>query len=314
MSGPPPPAGDRPLFTVVIPVYNRGTLIGPALDTVAVQTESDREAVVVDDGSTDDTAAVAEAHPTRPRVIRRANAGPAAARNAGIAAANGEYVAFLDSDDLWFSWTLEIYRRVIERHGRPAFIAGRSRRFRDDAEMSSTTEGPLQTTAFPNYLASGDEWRWFGVSSFVVRRDVLETVGGFSPERMNGEDADLALKLGTAGGFVQVTSPLTFAYREHPGNITGDPDANFAGLRHMLATEAAGGYPGGTARRAERRRIITRHVRPFVLDCIRRGQTADAWELYWATFPWHTSEFRLRFLAAVPALAAVRGLRGGAVR
>ena len=119
---------------------------------------------------------------------------------------------------------------------------------------------------------------------------------------------------GTAPGFVQVTSPPTFAYRDHSGNITGNPSANLAGLRRALASEAAGNYPGGKARRSERQRIITRHVRPFVLDCVRRGRIADAWELYQATFTWHTVEFRLRFLAAVPALAAVRGLRGGAVR
>ncbi len=281
---------------------------------MAQQDASQVEVIVIDDGSIDQTVESIDGHPCCLKLIRQFNAGPAAARNTGIAAAAGKYVAFLDSDDLWFPWTLRTYRQIIEEYGHPAFIAGRPHRFRDVEELSDLSEATVETIAFPDYLASGDQWRWFGVSSFVVRRDVLEAVGGFSPERMNGEDADLALKLGTAPGFVQVTSPPTFAYRDHPGNITGNPDANLTGLRRMLASEAAGNYPGGKARRSERRRIITRHIRPFVLDCVRRGRISDAWKLYRDTFTWHTVEFRLRFLAAVPALAAVRGLRGGAVR
>lgn len=303
------PSLRDPLFSVLIPTYNRGHLLAPALDSIAAQTERDFETIVVDDGSTDDTAAKAEAHPLRPRVLRQANAGPAAARNAGLAIAQGAYIAFLDSDDLWMPWSLAAYRQVIEQHHHPSFIAGRPHRFRHEDELSAALRQPLETIAFADYLGSGDEWRWFGVSSFVIRRDALEAVGGFHPARMNGEDADLALRLGVAPKFVQVISPATFGYRQHGGNITGDPNLSLAGLRHMLHAEQTGLYPGGRERRWQCRRIISRHIRPYSISSLKTGQWRDGWRLYRRTALWNLREGRLRYLLSFPFLAAAGAAR-----
>src|SRR3712207_2443148 len=113
------------LFSVVIPVYNRAALVGATLDSVLGQEfEGEFEVVVVDDGSTDETPAVLARYGERVRVLRQENAGPGAARNLGIRTARGEYVAFLDSDDLWFPWTLSTYAEIIESCARPSFVAG----------------------------------------------------------------------------------------------------------------------------------------------------------------------------------------------
>jgi glycosyltransferase involved in cell wall biosynthesis len=94
------------LFSVIIPTYNRAALLCTALDSVFAQTFTDYEVIVVDDGSTDGTAAMVASYGGRVRYFQQQNKGPGAARNLGAQHATGEYLAFLDSDDLWFPWTL----------------------------------------------------------------------------------------------------------------------------------------------------------------------------------------------------------------
>ncbi|MBI5164565.1 MAG: glycosyltransferase family 2 protein [Magnetospirillum sp.] len=99
------------LVTVVIPTYNRAYCLPRALDSALTQSHAAVEVVVVDDGSTDGTAALLAGRyggESRVRVLRQANAGVAAARNAGLAVSRGDYVAFLDSDDIWQPWKLEL--------------------------------------------------------------------------------------------------------------------------------------------------------------------------------------------------------------
>jgi hypothetical protein len=158
-------------------------------------------------------------------------------------------------------------------------------------------------------LASGEEWRWWGASSFVVRRDVVAAVGGFTDAQVNAEDADLALRLGTAPGFVQITAPVTFAYREHAASAVWDLKRTYAGACSMIGAEQADRYPGGRARAFERRRILTRHTRPVVFGCLQEGLRREAWMLYRATFAWNAALGRGRYLAAFPVLAALSHIR-----
>ncbi|MFO1088006.1 MAG: glycosyltransferase family A protein [Hyphomicrobiales bacterium] len=88
-------------ISVVIPAYNAADVIGETLDSVQRQTHAAYEVIVVDDGSTDDTAKVAASHATRPLVLVKSNGGSPSAMNAGVAAAGGDAIAFLDADDLW---------------------------------------------------------------------------------------------------------------------------------------------------------------------------------------------------------------------
>ena len=92
---------DQPTISVVVPCYNREETIDRCLQSIWSQTIEPLEVIVVDDGSTDNSAAVAEKHHTLVRVIRQANAGAAAARNRGIAECRGDWIAFVDSDDVW---------------------------------------------------------------------------------------------------------------------------------------------------------------------------------------------------------------------
>ncbi len=160
----------------MIPTYNRADLLRETLESVFRQEDRDFEVIVVDDGSKEDLSGVAAEYAGRLIFLRQANAGPAEARNNGVRNAQGDYVAFLDSDDVWLPWTLTAYREVIAQYGRPAFIAGRPKVFRTAGELQSVSRGPVSTLPFDDYYSSGDAWRWFGALSFVVRRDALSSV------------------------------------------------------------------------------------------------------------------------------------------
>jgi glycosyltransferase involved in cell wall biosynthesis len=258
---------------------------------------------VVDDGSSDDTQAVAERHGGALTFLRQPQRGPGAARNAGAQRAHGTYLAFLDSDDVWFPWTLAVYAQVISQAGQPAFIAGTPRYFSAPADLGETLERTPQFASFADYLASHDEWRWWGASAFVIRRDVFEAVGGFTDRWINGEDADLAMRLGAAPGFVQVTVPETFGYRRHSASEMANFDRTLAGAWHMVNQECQGAYPGGRRAAPARRQILARHLRSVMLEAVRNRRAADAWRMYASTFAWHVGQRRWRFLLAFPAIA-----------
>lgn len=297
------------LFSVVIPAFNRAELLPKTLDSVWHQTFTDFEIIVVDDGSTDDTLEYLRSLGGRVRVFTQANKGPGGARNLAAKHARGDYLAFLDSDDLWFRWTLKSYEQIITESGRAAFIAGRPFRFRHDEDASRVASSELDFQVFSDYLASGEEWRWWGVSSFIIRRDVFRQVGGFTDLHVNAEDADLALRLGDKGRFVQVLGPPTFAYREHDVSAMKNFSASVAGAENLIREERRGAYPGEKSRSKERWVILTRHIRPTALGCLSKGLQREAWSLYRATFSWHLSLGRLRFLVAFPLLSIARSLR-----
>jgi glycosyltransferase involved in cell wall biosynthesis len=298
-------------FSTIIPTYNRRELLRRTLQTVLSQNQAEPEIIVVDDGSTDGTVEMLGILAPRVQTFCQTNRGPGAARNLGLSHASGEYIAFLDSDDLWFPWTLATYRRVIEQHGRPAFIAGCPLRFTEVSQLAAASPSEIRVESFPDYFASGDEWRWFGASSFVIRRDVLAAVGGFAVN--DGEDADLAMALGVAPGFVQIKSPATFGYQEHTGSLTGALNYRYRGACELIGRERGGKYPGGRNRQAGRRRILTRHLRPVTLMLLDGNQFRRAWEVYCRTWTWNLAEWRIRYLLGMPAIALMRLIahRGG---
>jgi GT2 family glycosyltransferase len=297
------------LFSVVIPAHDRLHLLPRTLDSVWAQTFKDFEVIVVNDGSRDGTGEWLASQGERVRAITQPNRGPGAARNLGTRRARGEYVAFIDSDDVWPSWTLETFAELICKYNSPAILAGRMVEFRQERELEAIRREAVRADFYTDYFASFRAGYFVGAGMAVLRRDVLLECGGFIEERVNAEDHDLIFRLGTAPGFVQVLAPTTLGWRRHPATETAAHGRTFAGILRMVERERQAIYPGGASRRRERHDILTRHARPVTLGCLQQGMQQEAWTLYRATFAWNASLGRVKYLAAFPFFAVTEQFR-----
>lgn len=296
------------LFSVVIPTFNRKSLLEQTLRSVFEQTDQDFEILVVDDGSTDGTAAFVESLPEPVTLLRQQNRGPGAARNLGLSVAKGDYVAFLDSDDIWFPWALATYRTVIENSDRPALIVAATAFFDSLSELERIPPEPISLQLFTDFYAASRVPLWHGASAIVVNAAQARAVGGFTAEWINAEDTDFLLRMGVAPRFANMHSPCTVGYREHCSSAVADFHRTVAGLSRLIGNEKGGAYPGGQPRQRERRRIISAHVRPATFECLRQRLYRDAWRLYTSTFSWNLRLWKLRYLTGFILCAAVPGL------
>lgn len=286
-----------PDISVVIPTYNRSRLLARTLASLPDDPHAPLEVIVVDDGSTDETERVVRECRRPVRFFRQQQAGPGAARNLGLEAASGRYAAFLDSDDVWLPWTLTVYREVLRQYPEVSFVAGSARWFSGEEELAATTQEPLDAVFFPDYLASASHPIWLGASCLLIRRDRHPR---FETLHMNAEDLDFALHFGAEPGFVWIRQPCTFGYRRHGPTAVANFSRTLQGINHLVEEELRGRYPGGDARRRERLDLITRAVRPPVVEGLKRGQRREAWQLYRRTFGWHVVLGRWKFLMACP--------------
>ena len=213
-----------PTVSVVIPCFNQARYVREAIESVLTQTEPPQEIIVIDDGSTDATLSLLKAFGRSIQVIAQANGGVAAARNVGIAASKGDYVALLDSDDAWLPDKLAAQMRLAARwpdavllHTLCSTMDKNSLPRRDSAEE------------YPDRIEVDALERLLGhcyptTSSCIIRRSALELVGGFDVafERQGGyaaEDWELYVRLAEVGAFASVGKPLT-KYRVHSESKT----------------------------------------------------------------------------------------------
>lgn len=211
----------------MIAAYNAEQTVTAAVQSALSQSERDLEVIVVDDGSTDRTAEVVRRIPdSRVRLLSQANQGQAAARNAGTAAASGEYVGFLDSDDLWLPDYMELAGRALERVSNPGFAytdafvfdaqTGRVRRQSAMHEQRPPIPPPPARDEFLLELLS----RNFVYVSTVVPRSVLLDVGGYTESLRRSEDYSLALRILIRGYNAAWISGNHALYRAHPGQMS----------------------------------------------------------------------------------------------
>lgn len=215
--------------SIVIPTFNRGALLGPTLDSALNQTRPPLEVLVVDDGSTDGTSDWIEAHyGERVRVLRQPNGGVARARNRGWRAAKGEWIAFLDHDDLFHPDKLARLDPYLK--GREGVLVSR---WREVESGQTRRESPV--------VSPKDAFRWLlswnnplvSMSVPLVRRDVLERVGGFDARCVPADDFDLWLRLARFTPFA-FCNAVTTDYVLHSGQQRRDEARMFRAMRRSL--------------------------------------------------------------------------------
>jgi glycosyltransferase involved in cell wall biosynthesis len=204
-----------PAVSVVVATYNYGRYLAGALESALGQTFSDLEVIVVDDGSTDDTAQVAARFTSDPRVsyVRTEHVGQPGAKNIGIRRARAPLVAFLDADDVWMPDKLERQLPLFESAARPAVVF--SERIQIDAEGRPLVS-PQPSFPRGQVLAEIFLDNFICFSSVVVRRDVFESAGVFDESLALAIDYDLWLRVATRYSFDYVAAPLVKYRVGHP--------------------------------------------------------------------------------------------------
>jgi glycosyltransferase involved in cell wall biosynthesis len=294
---------STPFFSVIIPTYNREILLREALNSVFSQTFEDYEVIVVDDGSTDGTLEMLQSYGDKIQILTQKNAGPGGARNLGASLAKGEYLAFLDSDDLWLPWALCTFYRSIKNHKNPSLSCSSIYEFSDKKELKSITEEPLHLTYFHNFFESWRSHSYVGAGMAVIRKNTFLACEGFTTKIKNCEDHDLILRLGFAPGFISIKSPMTLGWRRHEGSTTMNVKRSIDGVLYLIIQENSGRYPGGQEYSHHRIYLISSHARPVSLECLRSGARSDAWKLYCKTFFWNLRLCRFNYLIGFPIKA-----------
>jgi glycosyltransferase involved in cell wall biosynthesis len=200
-------------ISVIIPTYNYARFLREAIDSALAQTHAPLEVIVVDDGSTDETAQVLAEYGAKIRPLWQENQGVAAARNTGLAAARGEYVTFLDSDDVWKPRKLE--RQIARFDADPALglVHCGVETFDRDGRTLTTHLGGMEGWVAADLLRLNREVIIAG-SNIMVPRRVAEEIGGFDVRLPPSEDWDFYYRVATRYRFGYVAEPLV-RYRLH---------------------------------------------------------------------------------------------------
>ena len=216
MTRPTPPS-----VSVIMPAYNVAPYIAEAIESVLAQTFSDFELLIVDDGSTDGTAAIARHFAERDhriRLLQQENRGLAAARNTALEHARASALALLDSDDLWMPRFLEAQMAVLEARPEVDIVTGNARTLGSHEDGRPARPWPDPRPSPNLWTILGDELSVFIMS--VFRRRVYDTIGGFDDMLRTNEDFDFWLRAALAGfTFARNDEPLGF-YRRRDDSLS----------------------------------------------------------------------------------------------
>lgn len=204
-------------ISVIIPTYNYGRFIREAIDSVLAQTYPVAEIIVVDDGSTDDTLKILAGFGNRIVTVVQNNAGAAAARNRGMAVARGDYLAFLDSDDLWLREKTEKQIALFEADPDLGLVHCGAERVDAAGKTLSVELSGLEGWVARQLIVLGHGLVAVG-SSMMVPRRVAEEIGGFDSRLPACEDGDFCYRVALRYRFGFVPEPLV-RYRQHGDGI-----------------------------------------------------------------------------------------------
>ncbi|MDX9843858.1 MAG: glycosyltransferase [Aquabacterium sp.] len=255
-----------PLVTVIMPVFNASATLAQALNSVLWQGYGAIEIIAVDDGSTDDSRQKLATYGDAVRVLHQSKQGPAAARNLALQHARGEYIAFVDADDVWLPGKLLRQVAYLQAHPDVSAVFGRFRRWETLPGERRFSVPPDQTA----YAQAAARWREqpepfrttalqgnlyadllldsvVHIITALVRRSAVDEVHGFDARLNTGEDYDFWLRLSRAHRIDQLDDCVAW-YRIHAQSITRQPWPHNAEYTILLRTLAQYGARGADGR------------------------------------------------------------------
>jgi hypothetical protein len=280
--------------SVVIPTYNRADSVMDAIHSVLAQRFGELELIVVDDGSTDDTAVrIAAVADPRLRYVRGRHAGVSAARNLGVSRAGGELLAFLDSDDLWRADKLACEVAFLARHPEvDAVFTDLEKRHGDRVypsfmRQTAVFSRRLHGAAYPDGLVlEPREMRLclleevpIKPSALTLRRTAFDRVGGFDETWSSSEDWEFLLRLARAHRFAYLDRPLAVLFISPDSLHVVDQSRGEAAMIRLLRRERLGLADDAEALAAVRRGLVSR-IRHFAWHHVDRGRRVPAFRIF----------------------------------
>ena len=211
------------LITCIVPVFNGERYLAQAIDSILGQTYRPVEVIVVDDGSTDGTHEVVSSYADRVRYLWQPNGGPPQARNSGLHSAQGEFVAFLDADDLWHPEKLA--RQMARFEARPELDLCVTHLQRFWIPQLEKEQRRFQDHRFAEVLPG------YVTQTLLARRTLFNSVGHFNTSRRVGDPLDWFLRAGEQGAVMELLADLLVYQRMHENNLSVEP-----GTRRMTAS------------------------------------------------------------------------------
>jgi glycosyltransferase involved in cell wall biosynthesis len=199
----------NPIVTVYITCYNYGAYVDKAIQSVLSQTLQDFELIIIDDGSTDNTEQILQPYMDRIIYKYQQNGGPPVARNTGLDLATGEYIAFLDADDIWTNNKTAIQKAIFDENSGAEIVLGlyKKQRFETRKDLKGEdTEPEFQLL----------------LGCTMAKRDVFSKIGRLDPELFLGDDTDWFMRAREAGIKIRVHRDLVMYQREHENNSTAN--------------------------------------------------------------------------------------------
>lgn len=211
-------------ISVIIPVYNGESFLADAVESIQRQNYEQLEIVIVDDGSTDSTSKIAACFVNNVRYVYQSNSGPSVARNRGLRLAHGNFIAFLDADDLWSENKLQLQLDHFTRVPSLAIVLGHTKRM----QLTGTENGTLKfKERFEPILA-------MHLGSAMFKKSVFDKVGYLDESLHHCEDWDWFMKAKEMKIPILVHKEVTYFYRRHDQNMTNDMKTGFNFALKML--------------------------------------------------------------------------------
>lgn len=302
--------------SIILPAYNSKRFILQTINSVLAQDWSDFELLVIDDGSTDGTSDIVQGLDERIKIIRQKNKGIAGARNTGIDAASGDFIALLDHDDFWHPEKLSAQLKCFELHPEAGcvyssfirWVDGSPSIFPDEHLDPANIDPELSGWIYHKLLITN----WVLLSTALFRREVVREIGYFDPALPPADDWDFNIRVSRKYRFYELRQP-TALYRVHTGQTSRnvspiDLENNFR--NRVIAQYGLAGPDGAMLSKAELREAYYNAHANYANSHYCSGDPRMAMAAYWGAIKRKPWALRPYVYGAASALKAILGLRG----